>query len=271
MCVAATCFADAEKQAQTNEVDPWIGKYPMSFFTKTRSANTVGKDHLSVALKVQHWDWDQVRNANGGYDDRTSGQSKEKLGTVLCTKYGWAKDHHLAVGVPVFFNDFDIPGKTNDHSGLGNVFLFEKWKCIKETNTMPGVALDFWYYLRTGDTDKKLGRDDGAYKVTAEISKAWEKFSVHVNPGYTWIEGGDFTVDELNVGVILNANPKFLPAVEYNYFHKEHAGCRHDVVPGFIWKFMKGWSLKLGCPITVDSTMTDKDEIAMVLKLFKKW
>jgi len=146
-------LADSGKQSQSAGVDPWIGNYCISFFTKTRTAKTVGKDHVSVALKVQHWDWNQVRNASGAYDDRASGQSKEKWATVLCTKYGWAKDHHLAVGVPVFYNDFDIPGKMNDRSGLGNIFIFEKWNCIKETNTRPGVAVDFWYYMRTGDKD----------------------------------------------------------------------------------------------------------------------
>ena len=69
--------AQTGSDGEENGLDPWCGKYCMSFFTKTRSSKTVGKDHLSVALKYQYFDWDQVRGADNDYHDRTSGQSKQ--------------------------------------------------------------------------------------------------------------------------------------------------------------------------------------------------
>ena len=261
----------ATTDAENTEVYPWCGQYCMSFFVKARSAKTVGKNHLSVSLKVQHFDWTQVRGADDEYHGRPSGQQKQRLTTVLCTKYGWAEDHHIALGVPYWFNDFDIPGKENDGQGLANVFIFEKWNFIKETNHFPGVAVDFWYYLPTGDTDRKLGSDDAAYKITTEVSKAWKDFSLHFNPGYTWSEDKDAEVGEINGAFLWTLYPDFWPAVEYNYLDKEEQGHSHDLVPGFIWKFAKGWSFKLGVPISLDSTFKDRDRVGIVLKLFRRW
>jgi len=261
--------SSAEQKAETH---PWIGKYPMSFFTLTRSAETVGKDHLSVSLKFQHFDWTRVRSADGTYHARPSGQQTRKTKFVTCTKYGWAEDHHLAIGVPILFNDFDIPGNSNHSQGPGNIFLFEKWNIIKETNNFPGIAIDFWYYLPTGDSKRKLDSDDGAYKISTEISKAWEGFSLHFNPNYKWSEDKDAEVGEINAAFLLKAYPNLWPAIEYNYVDEEKKnGHRHDLVPGVIWKFKEGWSFKAGIPINLDSTFTDRDRVGLVLKLFYRW
>ena len=249
----------------------WCGQYCMSFFTKARSSKVVGKDHLSVSMKYQYFDWDQVRGADNDYHNRASGQSKERSIFVLCSKYGWAKDHHIALGIPYWMNDFDIPGKENDSQGIGNIFVFEKWELIKETNTIPGVAVDFWYYFPSGDTDRSLGSDDGAYKISTEISKAWKDFSLHFNPNYKWSEDKDAEVGEINGAILFRPDPKLWPAIEYNYFVKEHKGHRNDIVPGVIWKFRKGWSFKVGVPINLDSTFTDRDMVSIVLKLFRRW
>ena len=257
--------------AQENGVNPWCGQYPMSFFTKTRSAKTVGKDHLSVALKYQYFDWTQVRGADNNYHDRTSGQQKQRSMLVLCSKYGWAEDHHIALGIPYWMNDFDIPGKENDSQGIANIFVFEKWHLIKETNDLPGVAVDFWYYFPSGDTGRSLGSDDGAYKISTEISKAWEDFSIHFNPNYKWSEDDDAEVGEINGAILFKSAPTFWPAIEYNYLDKEGKGHSHDIVPGFIWKFKKGWSFKAGIPISLDSTFTDRDDVSVVLKMFRRW
>lgn len=270
MCLCGAAYTATEKSSSNAEgaIEPWIGKYPMSFFTKTRTAKTVGKGRLSVALKIQHFDWSEVKTSDGGYHSRPSGDSKRKLSTVFCTKYGWAEDHHIAVGVPIFFNDFDIGSKTNKSEGVGNIFLFEKWNIIKETNNFPGVAIDFWYYLPTGDSKRKLGSDDGAYKVTTEISKAWKDFSVHFNPGYLWNETEGADSSEVNAGVIFKTYPQLWPAIEYNYFWKEKAGHCHDIVPGVIWKFKKDWSFKVGIPISCDCTFKNRDRVGIVTKLF---
>ena len=274
LCSGGTVMAaepQAPAPAEADELDPWVGKYPMSFFTRTRSANTVGKGHISFSLKLQHFDWDLVRKADGNYHGRPSGQEKERVAATLCTKYGWAEDHHIAVGIPYWFNDFDIPGKENDSEGFANLFIFEKWKVIKETNIIPAVAFDLWYYFPTGNCDRKLGADDGAVKLTTQISKAWRHFSLHINPGYTWGQDEAPDIGEFNAAILAKPDKTFWLAVEYNYFDKKDAGRAHDVVPGFIWKFAEGWSFKLGVPINLDSTFTDRDRHGLVLKLFKRF
>ena len=257
--------------AKDIENEPWIGKYPMSFFTKTRSAKTVGKDHLSVSLKIRYFDWDRKKGIDKKYHSLPSGDSKKKLITVFCAKYGWAENHHLAIGIPMFFNDFDTSGTINKSEGIGNIFLFEKWNLIKETNNCPAVAVDFWYFLPTGDTDRKLGTDDGAYKITTEVSKAWRDFSLHFNPGYTWNETKNANISEINAVLLLTVVPKLLPALEYNYYYKENAGHRHDLVPGIIWKFAKGATFKIGVPINLESTETYKDSVGIVTKIFYRF
>jgi hypothetical protein len=261
--------ADSQDNTKTN-IYPWCGQYCMSLFTKTRSANTVGKGHVSVSLKAQHFDWDQVKRTGGSYHSRTSGQEKQRWIATLCTKYGWAENHHIAIGIPYWYNDFDT-SSPNDSQGLANAYVFEKWNFIKETNNIPAVAVDFWYYFPTGEADRKLGTDDGAYKITTEVSKAWKDFSLHFNPGYTWSEDDDVEVGEINGALLLRTYPTFWPAVEYNYLDKEHQGHSHDLVPGFIWKFAKGWSFKAGLPINIGSTFTDRDRCGIVLKLFRRW
>lgn len=256
--------------AGNSELYPWIGQYCMSFFTKARSAKTVGKDHVSVSLKVQHFDWNLVRGADDEYHGRPSGQSKRQLNMVLCTKYGWADDHHLAIGIPYLFNDYNLTNP-NDSQGLGNVFFFEKWNIIKESNNFPAIAFDFWYYLPNGDTDRKLGSDDSSYKITTEVSKAWKDFSLHFNPGYTWSEDKDIEVGEINAAILFTPYPDLWPAIEYNYYQKESSGHRNDIIPGFIWKFKKGWSFKAGVPVNLDSTFTDRDRLGIVMKIFRRW
>ncbi|MEN8127524.1 MAG: transporter, partial [Planctomycetota bacterium] len=263
---------NTDRQDAVEELNPWCGKYCMSFFTKTRTAKTIGKDHLSIALKMQYFDWDEKRDASGDYHSLPSGDKKRKLTNVFCAKYGWAKDHHIGLGVPMFFNDFDLGGTTNKSEGVGNIFIFEKWNFLKETNTRPAMAVDFWYYLPTGDPDRKLGSDNGAYKITGEVSKAWKAFSLHLNPAYTFNETKKSDIDEINAGVIFTPTKNFWPAVEYNYYHAESKGHAHDIVPGFIWKFAKGAaSFKLGVVVNMDSTYTYRDEVGFVTKLFYRF
>jgi len=272
-CAVTAQSAEANQKSPSEgkpEVHSWCGQYCMSFFTKTRSAKTVGKGHLSVSLKFQHFDWNLVRGSDDKYHGRTPGQQKQRTAFTLCTKYGWAEDHHITLGIPYWLNDFNT-SSSNDSHGVGNIFIFEKWNIIKETNNFPGVAVDFWYYLPNGDTDRKLGGDDGAYKITTEISKAWKDFSLHFNPGYTWSEDKDAEAGEINAAILLKTYPNLWPAIEYNYYDKESSGHRHDIVPGIIWKFKKGWSFKAGVPINLDSTFTDRDRVGLVLKLFRRW
>lgn len=267
-------MAESQKSVsedKSNELNPWCGNYCMSFFTKTRTAKTVGKDHISFALKMQYFDWDKKKDSFGNYRPLPSGDKKEKLSSVFVTKYGWAEDHHIGLGVPMFCNDFDLGGSANTHHGLGNIFIFEKWNFLKETNHYPGVAVDFWYYLPTGDTSRQLGTDDGAYKVTGEISKAWKDFSLHFNPAYTYNETKDADIEEVNAGVFFTPSKIFWPAIEYNYYHQEGKGYAHDIVPGFVWKFAKGATFKFAVVLNADTTYTYRDKVGFVTKLFYRF
>lgn len=256
----------------TAGVSSWLGKYPMSFFTKTRSAKTVGKDRLSVTVKIQYWNWDLKCDAAGNYHSLPSGDSKRKTNLVFITKYGWAENHHIAVGVPVLFNDFDTGTTTNNSSrGLGNLFVFEKWNLIQETETIPAAAVDFWYYLPTGDGDRKLGSDDGAYKITVEISKAWKDFSLHFNPGYAWNETPDSNWSEINAGAWYTKFAKLWPGIEYNYFYKQGHGHSHDLIPGLLWKLPNDSAFKIGPVINLESTCPYRNRVGVVVKLSKKF
>ena len=253
-----------------NSEPSWLGKYPMSFFTKTRTAKTVGKDRLTVALKIQYFDWHQ-KYVNEDYDSMPPSHSKNKTKMVICTKYGWARDHHIAIGIPIHFNDFDTGASSNHSRGLCNVFIFDKWNLVKETKNIPAVAVDFWYYFPTGDSDRKLGTDDGAYKITTEISKAWKDFSLHFNPGYGWNETPDSNWSEINAGAYLSRHPNLLPGLEYNYFYKENHGHSHDLVPGILWKMGKGATVKVGIPVNLESTCKYRDRIGLAIKLCKRF
>jgi len=263
----------AETEEKPIEVEkpgkaPWIGKYPMSGFVRVRTAKTVGKDHLSLSLKTQYWDNDEYLDETACYCDLAGEDCSTKFSAVLCAKYGWARDHHLAFGVPYLRNDQDFKGKTLDTSGIGNVFVFEKWNLIRETNRVPGVSVDVWYYFPTGDTERKIGKDDYAWKLTTEVSKAWKDFSVHINPAYRFSEGRDCDVIEGNAMIVFTPLKTFWPAIEYNYTYKEGAGRCHDIVPGFVWKFAPVATFKLGAVINADTTMRFKDEVGVVAKFF---
>jgi hypothetical protein len=257
--------------AESANVAPWIGKYPMSGFVRVRTAKTVGKDHLSFSLKMQYCDYDEYRDAAGCYCDLAGEECNKKSSSVLTAKYGWAKDHHLAFGIPYLRNHSDFQGKVLETSGIGNVFVFEKWNLIKESNRVPGVAFDVWYYFPTGDTERKIGTDDYAWKLTTEISKAWKDFSVHINPGYRFSEERDCDVIEGNAMIVFTPLETFWPAVEYNYTYQEGAGRCNDIVPGFIWKFAPAATFKLGAVINADSTMKFRDEVGVVAKLFYRF
>jgi len=260
----------AQKSDSASKMSPWIGAYPMSIFTRARTSKTVGKDHLSLSLKLQCFDYDEIRRSDGCYHDLGS-NSKYKYSNVLCAKYGWAKDHHLALGIPYLWNNSEMNGVTFNNDGLGNIYLFEKWNLIKETESIPGIAVDVWHYFPTGNTQRKVGNDDYAWKFTTEISKAWEWFSVHVNPGYQISEGRDEDVILGDAAVILTPWEKFWPAVEYNYTYTESKGRCNELIPGFIWKFLPNASFKLGAVINLDATTQFRDEVGLVAKIFYRF
>lgn len=246
-----------------DELNPWVGKYCISFFTKTRSAKVVPKNKWLLSLKFQDFQADQKLDHT-----MPSGERKDFQKLVFTTKYGWAENHQIAIGVPLLSNDFSYGSVSNKSEGLANIFIFEKWQVLKETNQLPAVSVDLWYFLPTGDPDRMLGTDDDAYKISTSVSKAWKDFSLHVNPGYTWNKkSGDNNISEVNAAALFTVDKKLWPAVEYNYYYIQGKGHAHDIVPGLIWKFRKGSSFKIGVPINVDSTFTFRDRVGLALKL----
>lgn len=255
---------------ETDELNPWIGKYCVSYFTKTRSAKTVPEGKWLLSLKYEDINYDQMwsKSMRGAHHSLPSGKWRDIDKLTFCAKYGWAKDHQIAIGIPYFDNNFNIGSTRNSSAGVGNVFVFEKWNVLKETNTLPAVSVDVWYYFPSGDPKRMLGTDDDSYKVTTEISKAWKDFSLHLNPGYRWNkQDGDNDECEVNAAILFTPTDTVWPAVEYNYWHKKGSGRSHDIVPGVIWKYRKGGSIKAGVVINMDSTFTYRDRCGLVLKI----
>ncbi len=237
---------------------------PVSFVLKTRTARTVGKGHLSLSLLGQPIDYDEVKGADGTYRDLAPGDRYERWRSVFVVKYGWAKYHHLALGIPYFWNDINLTGQVTDNDGLGNVFLFEKWNCIQESQYVPAVSLDAWYLSPTGDTDRKHGSSDSAGRVTAAISKTWKAFSLHLNPGYTFRKGSDTT--EVNAGLLLTPTKTFWPLLEYNFSSLSGGGDSHNLLPGIMWKPFPGGNLRLGPLINLDSSLKYREKLGFAAK-----
>ncbi len=275
MTTAIVCAADPQPAGgtgQTEELNPWCGKYCMSIFTKTRTAKILPKGKWSVALKYQDFDYDEKETSQGHYGDVPSGDWKHTQKLVFCTKFGWAENQMLALGIPYLHNNLNYGSVRNQSKGIGNIFIFNKWNFMKETNTLPGMSVDFWYFFPSGDPDRMLGTDDDAYKVTAEISKAWKDFSLHLNPGYKWNKkDGDNNESEVNAAILFTPNKTLWPAIEYNYWYKQGAGHSHDIVPGIIWKYRKCGSIKAGLVVNLDSTFTYRDRVGVVLKIFQSF
>ncbi|NQU24399.1 MAG: hypothetical protein HQ567_24215 [Candidatus Nealsonbacteria bacterium] len=256
------------EQGQSQEAPPWAGNYCMSLFVKTRTAKTVGKDHLSLSFKSRWAEYDQRRNPQGEYDDLVAGDSYRRRCDVVCAKYGWAEDHHLAIGVPFLSSDYHVGATDIATHGLGNVFVFEKWNPIKETYYLPAVAFDAWVLFPTGDSAQKRGSSDCSVRFTMPVSKTWEHFSLHFHPGYQANCGDGPDILDLNGSVIFTPTKKSWPAIEYNYMDRDGKGVSHDFVPGFIWKYTKGASVKLAAVISADTNMSFRDEVGVVGKVF---
>lgn len=235
----------------------------MSYVTQTRTARTVGKGRLCISWKFQEVDYDEKLGADDDYHDLTG--HYHQLKSSLSLKYGWARYHHIGCSIPYVWNDIET-GKTDLHNhGLSNIAVFEKWNFLPETRWFPAIAADAWWYLGTGDTDRKLGTTNSFLKLTTEISKTWPKFSLHLNPVYVLREGPEGY--EINAAAVYKPCSTFWPVVEYNFESYRDKGRSADVVPCFIWKFRPGWALKFGTVINVDSTKTYRDHIGLVGKL----
>ena len=266
-----TAMLNGVAYSQDSNKDPWTGKYPMSFFRRARSANTVGKDKLSIGLKYISYGADDIF-VDGGYCDLPEESKFDKFMTVTTLKYGWAENHHIALGIPYTWVDFENSKKEIDSNGFANIFVFEKWKFLQETKICPAMAFDVWYFFPTGDTDEKLGNSDSSIRINTEISKAWKYMSAHLMPGYLWNIDGGVDVGLMDAALLVPLNKKFLLGLEYNYTNKDDKdmGDCHDILPGFIFKPFKGASVKLAAIINIDSDYKYRDEVGIAAKAFYK-
>lgn len=268
--VFAVILVQFSAAGQETEIPPWVGKYPMSMFTRTRTARTVGKGKLSLAVKLQSVNCDEILQ-NDCYEDLSDTDRFEQLKSVLTAKYGWMENSHVALGIPYLWTDFESPTTDIDSNGIANVFIFNKWRVLRETEVLPAVAFDVWYYFDSGDSEEKLGSSDDSTKLAFQVSKAWKRFNLHLNPAYRWNLDEGCDILEVNVGSYCNINKSMKLGIEYNFTDKEEKGRCHELVPGILLKPSKTSSIKLGAVINVDSDMKYKDDLGVVLKLFKKF
>ena len=237
----------------------------MSLVTKTRTARTVGKGRLCLSLKLQHTDFDERLDAAEEYGDLAGDDLYQRSAATVTAKFGWARYHHIGLGAPLFWNDIRSGEKEIRSNGVGNAYVFEKWNCVPEGDRCPGVAIDAWYHFSTGDSHRKLGSSDASGRITAEVSKTWPRFSLHLNPGYRVRRGPD--ARELNAAVLFTPTKRFWPAVEYNFASVRDGARSHDVVPCFVWKFFPKACWKLGLVFRVDGDTTYRDRLGLVTKL----
>ena len=241
-------------------------RYPccLSLWRKVRTARTVGKGRACMSLRTEFVDYDDILGADGSYHDMGDKQF-ERIQSKLMLKYGWAEDHQIALGIPYVRNDISTPNAQINNHGITNIFVFEKYSVCRETDHLPAMAVDAFFFLPTGDPDRKLGSDHAAGKITAEFTKTWPSFSLHVNPGYRARTGPDQT--EVNVGLLCTRLKKFWFGIEYNYLSEESKGDSHDIVPGCFYKVCKGFGLKAGLAITLDSDRKYRDRVRPVFTL----
>lgn len=268
--VVLVCGVVAGRDAGAAGEEAWLNKYPMSFFTKTRTAKTVGKDRLGLSLKWQSVECDEVFT-EGCYSGIPDTARNDVFKTVLTAKYGWAENQHLVFGIPYMWVDFESATKTVNSDGLGNLFAFNKWNFLRETRAIPAMSFDVWYYFDNGDGTKKLGSNDDSVKATVAVSKAWGRVNAHLNPGYRWNLHDGCDIGEINAGAFARIHPKLMLGMEYNYTDKEKKGHCHDLVPGLLWKPARRASVKLGAVMNLDSSMAYRDELGAVGKFFWKF
>jgi len=246
---------------------PWLGKYPLGLIGKARSPRIAEQGHACVNLKTQFIDYDEKETSNGRYSSFNG--TYEKVRSTVCVKYGWFKGHQIGVGLPYSWVDFDVGPQDIDKSGVENVFIFEKWLAFTETRMRPAIALDLWYYFDTGEPADKLGSDEDAVKVSAEISKAWRCLTVHVNPGYVFRDNADSA--EVNLAVLFKVGPRLQLGLELDHASTDNKGRSTDLTTGAIMKLGDIGIFTVGVVANVENTTAFRDKVGLLVKVGRRF
>lgn len=258
----------AQTADTADTADPYAfccGKYPIGMFLRARTAKTLPQGRLALCLKTVYFGADKVRNAAGGYDSIIG--ENEKTTNALVARYGIIDNHQVGTCIPYVWNNFSTGGVDTDSDGLANILVFYKWRILEETVTIPAVAVDAGYYFANGNTSRKLGNDDYAWRIGAIASKALPAFSVHLEALQVFTEGRSADRFEGNAAVVLGPEWGVQPGLEYNYTYKESSGLSHDLVPGVAFKLPAGFCIKAAAIINLDTTMKYKDDLGFVVKI----
>ena len=247
---------------------PWLGKYPLGLLGKGRSARIAEQGHVCMNLKTQFIDYDEKETSNNGRYSSFNG-TYEKVRATTCVKYGWVERHQIGFGLPYSWVDFDVGPQDIDESGVENVFIFDKWLAVTETRTRPAIALDLWYYFDTGEPADKLGSDEDAVKVSAEISKAWRGLTVHVNPGYVFRDDADSA--EVNLAVLFKTGPQLQLGLELDHASTDNKGRYTDLITGAIMKLGGSGIFTVGVVANVENTTAFRDKVGLVIKVGRRF
>jgi len=241
-----------------------IGKYPASLLVKTRTA-TVYPQSLKVFTWVTtHADFKKRRDASGNMQDLPAGMHHRRTTSVLWGEYGLNGRFQMGIGIPYVFRDFknEASGTHDTPNGLGDIWLYGKYKFLHETLNSPALAGDIWIKTTSGDKYKGLGSGYTDVKLTLEISKRYNDLSLHLNPEYTFSGGnhserGNAADNKIavNFGAMYHMTPKTVPMIELNALWWGDLGHSVEIGGGALFFIGKANSLKLSVSLPIDVDM----------------
>ncbi|NOY80219.1 MAG: hypothetical protein GXP31_04350 [Kiritimatiellaeota bacterium] len=259
---ASTVASCPQKPSKSTEAE--CGKYPASLVIKTRTACTYPAGLHVFTLVGAYSDFTARRAADGSMYGLPDGMRNRRTSALLWGEYGITDRLQCGIALPYVFREYRDP-RSGAHArpdGLGDMWAYTKFRALVETPSRPGVALDAWVKLPTGDEDKGLGNGEVDVKLSAEISKRYRWLSFHFNPEYTLTGGGREEVGAaaddrttVNVGVIVHWARRVLPMIEANGLWWGDVGHEVDVGGGFLFFLSRNASLKVGVSIPVDVDM----------------
>lgn len=186
------------------------------------------------------------------------------LTSVLWGEIGITARFQVGVSIPYIYRDYKNPSLNIDTTdyGVGDARLYAKFRVVSESRFVPGVALDGFVKLPTGDEDKNLGNGETDVTIGLPVSKRFSDISVHVCPEFTFT-GGDKpdlgpSADDrfnLNVGIMYHATDRLVPMLEVNSLWWGDVGDQTDIGGGVLWFPQKNTSVKVAMSRNIDADM----------------